>query len=186
MFDVFYIGKKPELFPHEQPVDSIDHALGQSKTRFFWIVNYLADYSNFDFLWEPSPWQAHQRHAWPSQHQKDSGTYLVPAAGYKETNYRQDTVIVRLPTDQNWRTPYEVSDFDYSWHPDPSDPPMTYYFGTQWQRTGGPIYYNGGPNIKIVSLPRATVLPSDQHWNVPSIVSNNFDRSWHPDLLDLP
>jgi hypothetical protein len=87
MFDVFYIGTKPNLFAHEQQVNSIEQAQEQSRTRFFWMVSYLVDYTGFNFLYEPPPWQADQCHAWPSQWQKDSGTYLVPTAGYTDTNY---------------------------------------------------------------------------------------------------
>jgi hypothetical protein len=139
MFDVFYIGNKPNLFAHECEVESIEQAQQQSRTRYFWIVNYLTDYTNFDFLWEPVPWQSHQRHAWTSQWQKDAGTYLVPKQGYTETNYRTDQKLTRLADTSQWNIPNPVDDFDYSWHPDPTDPPLTYYFGTQWQRTGGPV-----------------------------------------------
>ena len=58
----------------------------------FWWVNYLSDYSDFDFLWEPVPWEAHQRHAWASQWQKDCGTYLVPKVDYKDTNYHTQQI----------------------------------------------------------------------------------------------
>jgi hypothetical protein len=97
MFDVFYFEKKPNLFPHEVKVNSIEQAQQLCRTRFFWIVNYLCDYSKFDFLWEPVPWEAQQRHVWSSQHQVDSGTCLVPKSGYTDTNYRKDFVIQRLP-----------------------------------------------------------------------------------------
>jgi hypothetical protein len=181
MFDVFYIGKKPNVFAHERAVASIEQAQQLSRTRFFWIITYLADYTGFDFLWEPTPWQAHQRHAWASQWQKDSGTYLVPKNGYTETNYRTDYILTRLPDPHLWNIPNPVENFDYSWHPDPTDPPLTYYFGTQWQRTGGPVYRNGGDNIKIVDTPRAVALPTQRHWHN---VNGEFDCSWHPDLLD--
>ena len=181
MFDVFYIGKKPGLFAHERAVASIEQAQQESRTRFFWMITYLADYTGFDFLWEPVPWQAHQRHAWASQWQKDSGTYLVPKNGYTETNYRTDYILTRLPDPHLWNIPNPVENFDYSWHPDPTDPPLTYYFGTQWQRTGGPVYRNGSDNIKIVDTPRAVVLPTQQYWHN---VNGEFDCSWHPDLLD--
>ena len=78
MFDVFYFDRKPNLFPHERPAKDLEDAAAQSSTRFFWIVNYLSDYTGFDFLWEPVPWQANQRHVWPSQWQRDGGTQLVP------------------------------------------------------------------------------------------------------------
>ena len=95
MFDVFYIGVKPGIFPHEKSVGSVEEACAESRTRYFWIVNYLCDYTGFDFLWEPSPWESHQRHAWASQWQKDSGTYLVPKSRYSDTNYHHQQIRMR-------------------------------------------------------------------------------------------
>lgn len=139
MFDVFYIGKKPGLFAHEREAESIVHAQSLSRTRYFWVVNYLADYTGFDFLWEPVPWESHQRHAWASQWQKDSGTYLVPKLGYTDTNYHRDQITMQADMDL-WENIHVVEEFDFSWHPDYSDPPFNYEFGTQWQKTGGPRY----------------------------------------------
>ena len=78
MFDIFYIGIKPNLFPHERAADSIEHAQSQSTTRYCWVVDYLTDYSNFDFLWEPVPWQGHYTHVWLSKWEGYYSTYLVP------------------------------------------------------------------------------------------------------------
>lgn len=78
MFDIFYIGNKPNLFAHEKSVDSVEQARELSRTRFCWVVNYLSDYRDFDFLWEPAPWQHNQKHVWPSQHQDNGGTWLIP------------------------------------------------------------------------------------------------------------
>jgi hypothetical protein len=94
MFDVFYIGAKPNLFPHEQAVNSLAEACEKSRTRACWIVNYLSDYQGFDFLWVPSPWQADQTHVWPSQHQANGGTYLLPKSGMSDIN-RDHAVINR-------------------------------------------------------------------------------------------
>ena len=153
MFDVFYIGPKPDLFAHEQQVDNIEQAQKQSRTRFCWVVSYLVDYTGFDFLYEPPPWQAHQRHAWPSQWQKDSGTYLVPKVGYVDTNYHLQPCLRRQVSVEYWKIPAGVDfeDFDYTWHPDATDPPYIYQFGTQHQRTGGPQYHvPGATDIKFV------------------------------------
>jgi hypothetical protein len=49
MFDVFYSGTKPNLFAHEREALDIDHAKTLSCTRYFWWVNYLTDYTGFDF-----------------------------------------------------------------------------------------------------------------------------------------
>jgi hypothetical protein len=59
MFDIFYTGTKPNMFPHEQPAESIEQAQRQSRTRYFWWITYLADLKDWDFLWEPVPWQSH-------------------------------------------------------------------------------------------------------------------------------
>jgi hypothetical protein len=185
MFDVYYTGSKPNLFAHEQPADSIEHAKELSRTRFFWWINNSSDYSNFDFLFVPPPWQAHQRHAWASQWQKDSGTYLVPKAGHTDTNYHSDITITRLPDDTNWRG---VGVIDISWHPDYSEPPYIYQFGTQWQVTGGPRYLvPGATAVKYVPTPRITKTTIDNNWHVPEGIDlEGFDYTWHPDDRDPP
>jgi len=151
MFDIFYLGKKPNLFPHEKAAHSIDHARQLSRTRYFWIVNYLCDYSGWDWIWEPPPWQAHQRHAWGSRWQKDCGTYLVPTMGFSDTNYHAHNMPMRSDM-QLWQNTDSIQDFDFTWHPDYTDPPYRYEFGTQWQKTGGPVYVMpGGQDTKYVT-----------------------------------
>ena len=160
MFDVFYSGTKPNRFAHEQAADNIDHARELSRTRYFWWINYLTDYTGFDFLYEPVPWEAHQRHAWPSQWQKDAGTYLVPKSGYADTNYRKDIALKRLPDLYSWKVPdnFDTSSFDWSWHPDPTEPGYIYQFGTQHQRTGGPQYIlPGATDLKFCDQVKGSV-----------------------------
>jgi hypothetical protein len=160
MFDVFYSGIKPNLFAHEQAARDIDHARESSRTRYFWWVNYLTDYTGFDFLYEPVPWESHQRQAWPSQWQKDAETYLVPKSGYTETNYRTAPALTRLPTQDNWIVPqtFDPDSFDFSWHPDPTEPGYIYQFGTQHQRTGGPQYIvPGATDLKFCDQVRGSV-----------------------------
>lgn len=94
MFDVFYSGTKPDLFAHEREAHGIDHARELSRTRYFWWTNYLTDYSSHDFLSEPVPWQSEQVHVWPSQHQANGGTLLVPKQATTELNYNH-TVLNR-------------------------------------------------------------------------------------------
>ena len=160
MFDIFYSGTAPGLFAHEQAADSIEHAQQLSRTRYFWWVNYLTDYTGWDFLWEPVPWQKDQRHAWPSQWQKDSGTYLVPKSGYEHTHYHTDPTLIRFWDMPSWTIPssFDVTSFDWSWHPDPTDPPYIYQFGTQHQRTGGPQYtIPGATDLKFVDQLKGSV-----------------------------
>lgn len=184
MFDIFYSGIKPNLFAHEREARDIAHAQESSRTRYFWWVNYLTDYSGFDFLFEPVPWQAHQRHAWASQWQKDSGTYLIPRTGYAETNYHTDRTLIRKPSRDNWSNIKD--DWDLSWHPDYSEPALIYQFGTQWQKTGGPQYrMPGAVDVKYVDSPRYNQTEiNKQYWD--NLNYEAFDYTWHPDATDPP
>jgi hypothetical protein len=67
MFDIFYSDQY-----------SVQEACNVCKTRYLWILDRCNDYSDFDFHWEPAPWEADQVHVWPSQHQENGGTYLIP------------------------------------------------------------------------------------------------------------
>jgi len=187
MFDVFYSGIKPNQFAHEREANSIEHARTCSRTRYFWWITYLCDYSEWDWLYEPPPWQATQRHAWSSQWQKDSGTYLIPRSGYTDTNYHAAPIVHVRSNRVNWTVPEGIEAFDTTWHPDPTDPPMTYQFGTQHQRTGGPRYINGDNLVKYIDTPRALKISQDNCWIVPyGTDTNSFDWTWHPDDTEPP
>ena len=190
MFDVFYLGKKPGLFVHERSADSIQHALQQSRTRLCWIVDYLADYTGFDFLWEPPPWQAHQRHVWPSQWQRNSGTMLAPKSGYQDTNYRSDRSLTVLPDPTHWHIPdwIDADSVDTSWHPDHDEAPCIYHFPDQHQRSSGVIYAEfDTDNIKLVDDFVSQAVPRLNHWHIPDWIDpDSIDYSWHPDSLDPP
>ena len=71
------------------------HAREMSRTRYLWIVDGHNDYSDFDWSWEPVPWESTQIHVWPSQHQDNGGTYLVPKVATEEVN-RNHPVIHKI------------------------------------------------------------------------------------------
>ena len=174
------------MFPHERSVDSFQHAQKLSRTRFFWIVHYLADYEDWDWLFEPPPWQADQRHAWPSQWQPDSGTYLVPREGYEHTNYHSDRTVTRLSSRDGWCIPpnIDADSFDFSWHPLLSDH-YQHHFPTQWQTAGGPVYNSGADSVKLETAQHAVAKPTKKPWTVPDGVEP-VDQSWHPNPFDPP
>ena len=123
------------------------------------------------------PWQADQRHAWASQWQIDSGTYLIPKSGYTETNYHADKTLIRLHSQDNWHIPdkADINSFDFSWHPDYRDPPYTYQFGTQHQRTGGPQYYNGSSELKFVDQIKIVTKPTADTVYIINHIDDNID-----------
>lgn len=132
------------------------------------------------------PWQANQRHAWASQWQPDSGTYLVPREGYIDTNYHTDRVIKRLSSRDGWRIPpnIDADSFDFSWHPLPSDH-YQHHFPTQWQPAGGPVYNPDVDEIKLETAQYAVARPTKKLWTVPAGVEP-VDQSWHPNPFDPP
>ena len=187
MFDIFYSGKKPNLFAHEQAVDSIEHAQQLSRTRYFWVVNYLLDYTEFDFLYEPKPWQAEFTHVWPSQHHEFSGTFLVPKYGAVDNYHFVKQVI---PSREQEFQILHNAEFDYTWHPHPMDPPYIYVWGNQWwsaeQMPTVEYHVQGATERKYMDLP-ATLLSNQTNWSVPTNVDPaSIDYSWVPDPGDPP
>ena len=142
MFDVFYWGDKPNLFAFEQPAVNFEEAVAKCKTEFFWFIYGGNDYTNFDFGFVPPPWEAQHTHVWPSQWQKDGGVYLAKKGSSERSwNFHSEQKVRRLPDKENWYIPDDYdTEFDFSWHPDPHEPPYEYHFSSQWQRSSGIKY----------------------------------------------
>ena len=176
------------MFAHEREADSIEHAQQLSRTRYFWWITYLADYSNFDFLWEPVPWQSEFTHSWPSQHHEYSGTYLVPCTGEIKYHFHSQIVPTRhIPADFDVLT--NAVDFDYSWSPHPHDPPYIYVFGNQWwpAEKMPTVEYTvaGATQRKYMSRPQAELQQQhNNRWH--TLVDCEWDYSWIPDPGDPP
>ncbi len=282
MFDIFYTGNKPNLFPFELPAKDLNEAAAKSRTKFFWFVNGENDYSQFDFSWHSVPWEYNFVHVFPDQWQKNSQTYFVKkdlldkdnykfqdcakvtrcfdkcttdilytdkyetieeAAKHASTDYfwyldhrndytnfdfswhcdmyDQDYIhvfpsqwhanggvyyvnkktlhlkkhkfqicqSVKRQTDMsNWIIPdgINISNFDFSWHPNPLEKPYEYHFPTQWQSAGGPIY-KGTAGVKLVSIQKVKSLVNMSKWFIPADVDlSEFDFSWHPNPFDPP
>jgi len=188
MFDVFYSGPKPNQFAHEYPADNLEHAQQLSRTRYFWWVSYLADYTGFDFLFEPVPWQSEYTHVWPSQHHDYSGTYLVPRTGEIKYHFHGNTVPNKsLPEAVDILVDH--ADFDCTWAPHPHDPPYIYVFGNQWwpaeKMPTVEYHVPGATDRKYMDQPRAT-LPVNQNDQWHTLVPCEWDYSWLPDPGDPP
>jgi hypothetical protein len=189
MFDVFYSGIKPGVCAHEQQADSIEHAQQLSRTEYFWWITYLSDYSEFDFLYVPPPWQNQYTHIWPSQHHEYSGTYLVPRSATK-TQYHFHAEI--LPNKESAEHFVELTpaEFDHTWAPHPHDPPYIYVFGNQWwpAEVWPTVEYHvaGATERKYMDTPRA-VLPQNPNRPWYNVVADcDWDYSWKPDPGDPP
>lgn len=185
MFDIFYTGTKPNLFVFEQQAANLDEAAVLSRTEYFWFVNGATDFTGFDFNWQCVPWESTHVHVFPSQHQRNGGVYFAHKDHAKNHNwnFRTEQTVTRLVDKDAWAIPSNIddADFDYSWHPDATEPDYNYHFGTQWQTAGGPVY-KGTAGDKRVSSQRVRKLVNMGNWQVPvGIDDSEFDYSWHPD-----
>jgi hypothetical protein len=198
--DVFYYGDKPNVHPKEKFAKNLDDARAQSVTEHFWIINEFCDYRDFDwdfdfdFLPDEDVWAKDHNNVWPSQHQKDSGTWLCPKEFSDINVYRNDVnpVIRKRIKTNNWiiTLPIAEMNFDFSWHPDPTDPPYIYKWGCKYfpVEHSSVIEYHvhGASQVKYMKE-IVELLPDWDNWIIPdNIDKNTFDFSWHPDPTDPP
>lgn len=136
MRNVFYYGKKPNVHPKEQYALNLDDARNKSKSEHFWIINEFCDYTDFDWdfdfdlLPDEDVWAEKHNNVWPSQHQKDSGTWLCSKNKSEIIVYRNDVEpITRKPDIDKFKVFHPIKNFDFSWHHDPTEPPFIYAWG---------------------------------------------------------
>ena len=198
--DVFYYGAKPNAHPRERFAKSLEDARHQSTTRDFWIINESCDYKNFDwdfdfeFLPDGDVWAEDHNNVWPSVYQKDSGTWLCAKEKSDIIIYRNDVQPLKRKNEKNNRwVLHDLIDetkFDFGWHPDPTDPPYIYKWGSKFY----PAQFQ---TILEYHVPGATepkymdtiieLLPQYERWvENHKIDTNKFDLSWRPDPLDPP
>lgn len=188
MFDVFYQGPKPGLFPFEKTATSLANAAEQSRTCFFWYIDGQNDYSQFNFSYKPAPWEQHQIHTWPNQWQADGGVYFsrYDAVTNGIYNYHSDTYCHRLPNLDYWDyRDCDPASIDSRWAPDPEDPPYIYQFPVKWGRPNvdGPRYIvPGATEVKYLYDFEAQFNPQMSCWHVPEEINkDDIDFSWRPD-----
>ena len=198
--DVFYYSKKPNVHPREKFAASLEDARNQCTTEHFWIINEYCDYRNFDwdfdfeFLPDEDVWAEEHNNVWPSFHQKDSGTWLCPKQYSEIIIYRADVDIVKRKNEKNdnWVLLDLVDEtkFDFSWHPDPSDPPFIYAWGCKFFPVELKSYLEYHvPGATAINYMNTIVelLPHTERWvEVQEVDKNKFDMSWRPSPLDPP
>ena len=154
-----------------------------------WTIPEGIDLATVDYSWIPDPGDPLYIYQFGTQHQRTGGPkYIVPNA--TEVKYVTLPRVVRTTIDSNWSIPddVDVNSFDFTWHPDATEEPYIYQFGTQWQKTGGPTYIMPeATEVKYVTFPRAVKTHVDNNWSTPDSVDvNSFDFTWHPDATEEP
>ena len=196
MIDIFYFGKKPNLFAFEKEANSIEHAAQLSKTKFYWYIYGGNDYSDFDFNWRPAPWEEHHVHVFPSQWQRNGDVYFInkdikfDQVRKTEWHFRTEQKVTRLNDSTHWEMLIpgliDLENIDLSWHPNLLDPPYIYHFPSQHQDSCGLIYkVPGATQIKFCKDFVVKVMPNKSRWIIPAgIDDSEFDYSWHPNPIE--
>ena len=193
--DVFYYGIKPNIHPREKHAIDLADARQQSTTEHFWIINEYCDYTNFDWEWDfdflpdEEVWTSEHNNVWPNNIYKDSGTWLCPKQNSEIIVYRADVEPIRRKNvkNTNWVVLDKINElkFDFSWEPNPYDPPYIYYWGCKFYPTEIKHYVEyhvkGATTIKF--MPEAVELsPEWDKWvEVQLVDKSSFDFSWRPD-----
>lgn len=160
------------------------------------IVSIKQDASQFTFLeqgtfdtsWRPHPFDPPYIYVfgnqWHTPEIMPSAEFAV--AGATERKFMHEPQL-QLPECHNnkWHTLVDC-EWDYSWVPDPGDPPYIYIFGNQWHRAESmpTVKYTvpGATEIKYMDYPRAQLLSDRTLWTVPEEVNaDSVDYSWVPD-----
>jgi len=153
----------------------------------------LIDGVDFDYTWAPHPHDPPYIYVfgnqwWPAE-KMPTVEYTVPGATQRKYMDRPRAELAENPN-RPWYNVIE-SDMDYSWVPDPGDPPYIYVFGNQWwpAEKMPTVEYRmpGATERKYVRWPRADLLPNTANWTVPDTVDPvGVDYSWVPDPGDPP
>ena len=170
-------------------VDSFVVQTQIDKTNFI----ILHDVENFDFSWHPNPLDPPYVYVfgnqWYGPEQMPTVEYHVPGAQERKYLYEPRATLPQYHSNR-WHTIIDC-EWNYSWVPDPGDPPFIYVFGNQWH---GPtimptVEYHvpGATERKYMDWPQAELLPDQTNWSVPEeIDSTNIDFSWVPDPGNPP
>ena len=116
------------------------------------------DIQSIDTSWHPNPLEPEFTHHFPSQHQRASGVTF----GKGPNKFEKAFVVATLPQKDNWTVPKDIEDVDYTWHPDPTQPPFVYEFATEYQKTSGLLYtVPGATDKKYTSMTRKVKRRAD-------------------------
>jgi hypothetical protein len=71
-------------------LDTFKRIMATAETEYVWIINSICDYSQFDFTWQPEPWQAEMIHVFRSDHTKEGDTFYIHVESFRQQMYELD------------------------------------------------------------------------------------------------
>lgn len=147
-----YLGKKDSVHTpqwHWRTEQSV-RRLPPTELQDSWYVPDNIDASSFDFSWHPDPHEPDYEYHFPTQWQSAGGPVWGSSSRVKLVS---DQTAIAVASQDGWTIPEEVnkSAVDFSWHPNPLDPPYIYHFGTDYQQSVGLTYtVPGATEIKFM------------------------------------
>jgi hypothetical protein len=158
---------------------------------------HVLEQCDWDYSWIPDPGDPPYVYVfgnqwWPAE-KWPTVEYHVPGA--IERKYMDYPRAVLRSVNTGWRdlTDHDYT-FDWTWQPDPGDPPYVYVFGNQWHSAEvmptvewrHPAATNETA-VKYMDWPRAELAPDRTAWTVPEGVDDSqIDFSWVPDPGEPP
>ena len=96
-----------QRYPHAQVtryyqsvLDIVTRCVGKARTSHVWIVMSCSDCVEFEFDWNPVPWEAAQIHCWSAGNQKYGDIMLIPVAEF----VKQSPTMLEWFRDINYHT----------------------------------------------------------------------------------
>ena len=65
-------------------LDTFKRIMSTATTEYVWIINSVCDYTDFDFTWEPEPWQREMIHVFPSGGERRGDTFYIHVESFKK------------------------------------------------------------------------------------------------------
>lgn len=150
-----------------------------------WVLQHPCD---IDYTMRFHPYEPYDVVFTSDWTKKEVARWINPHSNGKEQSHGSISTIPQ-PDRFTVLIDREIS-FDFSWIPDPDDPPYIYVFGNQWHDavTMPTVEYrvDGATQKKYVEYPKATIEPCMDNWVIVSEANLDFDFSWVPDPNDPP
>lgn len=157
----------------------------------YWEIPDGIDTTGFDFDWRPSPYDRPYVHQFGTQWQKTGGPrFVIPEA--EGTKYQNHQRAKKLPEPEKFQVVVPCSvDFDWSWHPDDTEPPFIWTFGNQHlsgqEMPTVEYHVPGATQRKFENDITAWVIGDQQCWHVlHDIDRERFNFKWSPHPWDPP
>jgi hypothetical protein len=144
-----------------------------------------------DQTWRPNPYDPPYIYVWGNKWNDASleptVEYHVPGA--TDRKYVTDMIADLIPNKTNWHILIEGASFDYTWRPNPYDPPYIYVWGNKWNDVilEPTVEYHvpGATDRKYITDMIADLSPIGENWHI-LIEGASFDQTWRPNPTEHP